>query len=198
MQVNASTSSVKKGETLQDTMRCIECYCDAIVLRHPEKGSVSQMASYLKKPIINAGDGAGEHPTQALLDLYTILREQGGKIDGLTITMLGDLKYGRTTHSLAMLLCLFNVKLNYVTPKGLEMPQEVKDAVSAQGLATQADFNDLSNVISETDILYVTRVQKERFENLDEYNAVQGSFVVDPEAIKDAMCWFLEYSRVYC
>src|SRR5512141_1555318 len=117
-------SSVSKGESLPDTIRTLECYADVIVLRHPETGSAELAARYAKKPIINAGDGIGEHPTQALLDLFTILAELG-RIDGLTVTMLGDLKYGRTVHSLARLLTLYRVRVNYVSPEILRMPQEI-------------------------------------------------------------------------
>ncbi len=112
-------SSVSKGESLPDTIRSLECYADVIVLRHPEVGSAAIAAKYARKPVINAGDGVGEHPTQALLDLFTIYQEMG-KIDGLTITMLGDLKHGRTVHSLARLLTLFDVKINYVAPDVLQ------------------------------------------------------------------------------
>src|ERR1041384_6854336 len=117
-------SSVSKGESLPDTVRTLEAYADVVVLRHYETGAAALAAQYAHKPIINAGDGIGEHPTQALLDLFTILRERG-TIDGLTITMLGDLKYGRTVHSLAKLLSLYNVQLNYVAPDLLQMPREL-------------------------------------------------------------------------
>uniref|UniRef100_A0A7S2RQY9 aspartate carbamoyltransferase n=1 Tax=Mucochytrium quahogii TaxID=96639 RepID=A0A7S2RQY9_9STRA len=185
LQVNESSSSVKKGETLEDTLRCLACYSDLLVLRHPEKGSVARVSAFLRKPLINAGDGDGEHPTQALLDLYTILKEQG-RIEGLTITMLGDLKYGRTTHSLAKLLAMFHVTLNYVTPPGLEMPEYVKDLVKAGGLVEQNEFSSLDDVIQTTDVLYVTRVQKERFASVAEYEKVQGSFVVDAKVLSEA------------
>ena len=121
---NVSYSSVTKGESLPDTVRTLEAYADVVVLRHPEIGSSALAAKYAKKPVINAGDGAGEHPTQALLDLFTI-REELGKVDGLTITMMGDLKYGRTVHSLSRLLTLFDVKLNYVAPDMLRMPEGI-------------------------------------------------------------------------
>ncbi|CAK8987882.1 Protein PYR1-3 [Includes: Glutamine-dependent carbamoyl-phosphate synthase [Durusdinium trenchii] len=183
----SENSSVKKGETLQDTMRCIECYCDLTVLRHPEKGSVSRVSAYLRKPVLNAGDGDGEHPTQALLDLFTIANEQGGKIEGLTITMLGDLKYGRTTHSLAKLLAMYRVKLNFVSPQGLGMPESVKKSVAALGRAEVFECSDLQEVVAKSDVLYVTRVQKERFQDLAEYERVQGSFVVDSKALDNAM-----------
>src|SRR5918911_1712025 len=114
-------SSVSKGESLPDTVRTLEAYADVIVLRHPETGSAATAAKYLRKPIINAGDGIGEHPTQALLDIFTI-REELGQIDGLSVTMLGDLKYGRTVHSLARLLALYDVRLQYVSPQQLRMP----------------------------------------------------------------------------
>jgi aspartate carbamoyltransferase catalytic subunit len=129
---NVTYSSVSKGESLSDTVRTMESYTDAIVLRHPEKGSAAEAAAAASKPIINAGDGPGEHPTQALLDAYTIREEMGG-IDGLTVTMLGDLKYGRTVHSLARLLTLYDVKINYVAPDALAMPEELVSEVDAAG-----------------------------------------------------------------
>ncbi|MCZ2289320.1 MAG: aspartate carbamoyltransferase, partial [Anaerolineales bacterium] len=126
-------SSVTKGETLADTVRTLECYADVIVLRHPETGSAAIASKAAKKPIINAGDGTGEHPTQALLDAFTVKSELG-RFDGLTVTMLGDLKYGRTVHSLARLLSLFDVKLNYVSPDILKMPKEVMDEVGEKNI----------------------------------------------------------------
>ncbi len=175
-------SSVSKGESLADTVRTLECYVDVIVLRHPEVGSAALAAQYAKKPVINAGDGIGEHPTQALLDMFTIFAELGSA-DGLTVTMLGDLKYGRTVHSLARLLSLFNVKLNYVSPAILRMPQEVMDEVSAKNIP-QATFDRLEDALPETDVLYVTRVQKERFEDPAVYEQVRGQFVVTPEIMQ--------------
>ena len=155
-------SSVSKGESLPDTVRTLECYADVIVLRHPETGSAAIAAKAAKKPVINAGDGVGEHPTQALLDTFTI-KEEIGRLDNLTVTMLGDLKYGRTVHSLSRLLSSFNnIKLNYVSPDILKMPKEVMDEV-AQKKVPQTEFGSLEKVLAETDVLYVTRVQKERF-----------------------------------
>jgi len=130
---NVSYSSVTKGESLPDTIRTLEAYADVIVLRHPEVGSSALAAKHARKPVINAGDGVGEHPTQALLDLFTV-KEELGRIDGLTITMMGDLKYGRTVHSLARLLTLYDVKLNYVAPEVLGMPPEICDEVAEKGL----------------------------------------------------------------
>src|SRR5512147_4186 len=145
-------SSVAKGESLPDTIRTLECYSDVIVLRHPETGSAAIAAKAAKKPVINAGDGVGEHPTQALLDLFTI-QEELGRLDNLTVTMLGDLKYGRTVHSLARLLSQFtNIKLNYVSPDILRMPKEVMDEVAEKNVP-QAEFSSLEKVLPQTDVL---------------------------------------------
>ena len=179
-------SSVTKGESLTDTIRTLECYADVIVLRHPETGSAAIAAKAARKPVINAGDGIGEHPTQALLDTFTIFEELGaGQIDGMTVTMLGDLKYGRTVHSLARLLSLFKVKINYVSPEILRMPKEVMDEVAGKGIP-QAEFSSLEKVLPETDVLYVTRVQKERFEDPADYEKVKGAYVIDPAIMKAA------------
>jgi len=179
-------SSVSKGESLPDTIRTLECYADVIVLRHPETGSAAIAARAARKPVINAGDGVGEHPTQALLDTFTIFEELGaGQIDGMTVTMLGDLNYGRTVHSLARLLSLFKVRVNYVSPEILRMPKEVMDEVSAKSIS-QAEFDSLEEALPETDVLYVTRVQKERFEDPADYEKVKGAYVIDPEIMKAA------------
>ncbi len=179
-------SSVSKGESLPDTIRTLECYADVIVLRHPETGSAAIAAKAARKPVINAGDGIGEHPTQALLDTFTIFEELSyGSVDGMTVTMLGDLKYGRTVHSLARLLSLFNVRINYVSPEILRMPREVMDEVGSKGIQ-QAEFSSLTDVLPETDVLYVTRVQKERFEDPADYEKVKGVYVIDPEIMKAA------------
>lgn len=177
-------SSVSKGESLPDTVRTLEAYVDVIVLRHPEVGSAALAAKYASKPVINAGDGVGEHPTQALLDLFTVTEEMG-RVDGLTITMVGDLKYGRTVHSLARLLTLFNVRLNYVSPDILPMPEDVIAEVQASG-TPQASFTTLEEVLPESDVVYVTRVQKERFADEAEYEKVRGSYVISPETLKIA------------
>lgn len=177
-------SSVSKGESLPDTVRTLECYVDVIVLRHPEAGASAMAARYARKPIINAGDGVGEHPTQALLDLFTILAELR-QVDGLTVTMLGDLKYGRTVHSLARLLSLYQVRLNYVSPDLLRMPREIIDELDQKSVA-QAEFTSLDEPLPESDVLYVTRVQKERFEDEALYESVKGAFVITPETLKNA------------
>jgi aspartate carbamoyltransferase len=178
-------SSVAKGESLPDTVRTLGCYADVIVLRHPEVGSAALAAKHAGKPVINAGDGVGEHPTQALLDTFTV-REELGRLDGLTVTMLGDLKYGRTVHSLARLLTQFSgIRLNYVSPEALRMPREVMDEVAAKGLP-QSEHATLENVLPETDVLYVTRVQKERFEDPEVYEKLKNAFVIDPQVMKIA------------
>src|SRR5512146_2847460 len=177
-------SSVSKGESLPDTIRTLECYADVIVLRHPETGAAALAARYAHKPVINAGDGTGEHPTQALLDLYTI-RAELGRLDGLTVTMLGDLRYGRTVHSLARLLTLYGARLNYVSPEALTLPREILAEIAATGTA-QAEYRDLDPVLAHTDVLYVTRVQKERFTDPAQYEAVKDSYVVDPQVMRAA------------
>jgi len=177
-------SSVAKGESLPDTVRTLECYADVIVIRHPEVGSAATAAQYAHKPVINAGDGIGEHPTQALLDLFTVKQELG-RIDGLTVTMLGDLKFGRTVHSLARLLSLFKVRINYVAPEALCMPSALISELSAQGL-DQSESTRLEDVLPQTDVLYVTRVQKERLESEAAYEAVRGSYVITPDLLKKA------------
>lgn len=177
-------SSVAKGESLPDTVRTLECYADVIVLRHPEMGASTLAAQYARKPIINAGDGVGEHPTQALLDLFTILSELR-QVDGLTVTMLGDLKYGRTVHSLARLLSLYNVRLNYVSPDILQMPAEIIAELDDKGIP-QVEVTILETVLSESDVLYVTRVQKERFDDQAEYESARGAYVITPETLKSA------------
>jgi aspartate carbamoyltransferase catalytic subunit len=177
-------SSVQKGESLPDTVRTLECYADVIVLRHPELGASAVAAKYARKPIINAGDGAGEHPTQALLDLFTIIEELGDA-EGLTVTMLGDLKYGRTVHSLSRLLSLYGVTLNYVSPDILKMPGEIVSEIKEKKIK-QNEHTDLDAVLAGTDVLYVTRVQKERFENLDEYEQVKSLYVINAETMKKA------------
>ena len=177
-------SSVAKGESLPDTVRTLESYADVLVLRHPEVGAAAQAAHYCKKPVINAGDGVGEHPSQALIDLFTI-REELERIDGLTVTLLGDLKYGRTVHSLARLLCSYKVTLRLVSPTSLPMPAEICEELNAAGLAF-TQHSELDEVLAETDVLYVTRVQKERFDDPAAYEAVRGAYVITPETLRAA------------
>ncbi len=177
-------SSVTKGESLPDTIRTLECYADVMVIRHPEVGSAALAAAYASKPVINAGDGIGEHPTQALLDLFTIVEELGD-VDGLTVTMVGDLKFGRTVHSLSRLLSLYNVKLNYVAPDILRMPPEVLAELHEKGI-TQSEFDTLEPIFAESDVVYVTRVQKERFAEPEAYEKVKGSYVINADTMTRA------------
>lgn len=175
-------SSVSKGESLPDTVRTLEAYADVIVLRHPEVGSAELAAKYARKPIINAGDGVGEHPTQALLDLFTIVQELG-HVDGLTVTMVGDLKYGRTVHSLARLLTLFNVRLNYVSPEILRMPEYIIEEIKPSNVP-QAEYDSLEPILAQSDVLYVTRVQKERFSDPEQYESVKNAFVINTDTMQ--------------
>ncbi len=177
-------SSVAKGESLPDTIRTLECYADVIVIRHPELGSAAIAAQAARKPVINAGDGVGEHPTQALLDAFTI-REELGRMDDLTVTMLGDLKYGRTVHSLSRLLSLYNARLHYVSPEILPMPPEIVSELEAKGMR-QAAHRTLDAALPGTDVLYVTRVQRERFESEEVYNSVKDAYVLNKSVMAGA------------
>ena len=177
-------SSVSKGESLIDSMLTLEQYCDVIVLRHPEIGSSATAAKYVKVPIINAGDGAGEHPTQALLDLFTIQHELG-TLDGLRVSMVGDLRYGRTVHSLTRLLSQYDVSLRFVSPDMLRLPLELMNSLIDKGIDVR-ESNKVSDVIGQTDVLYVTRIQKERFSDMAQYEEVKNYFVITPELMKEA------------
>jgi len=181
--ISSTTSSFQKGETLQDTVRVLQSYGDVIVLRHPENGAAKFAADYTRLPVINAGDGSGEHPTQGLLDLLC-MAEEHGKIDGLQVAMVGDLKYGRTVHSLSQMLSHFNVKMHFISPDSLRMPDYVVEKLAKRG-ANFEQHTNFSKVLKDLDVLYITRVQKERFANLDDYNAVKGSYVIDSKFLKD-------------
>ncbi len=181
---NVQYSSVTKGESLPDTVRTLESYSDVIVIRHPEVGSAATAAHYASKPVINAGDGVGEHPTQALLDLYTIV-EGLGEVGGLKVAMVGDLKFGRTVHSLTKLLVNYPVEFAFVSPDILRMPKDVLDVVDASGHVYE-EREDVHDIIGDVDVLYVTRVQKERFTDLAEYDLVKDRYVVDPELMARA------------
>jgi aspartate carbamoyltransferase catalytic subunit len=177
-------SSVSKGETLADTIRTLEQYADVIVLRHPEIGSAQAAADYARVPVINAGDGAGEHPTQALLDLFTI-QEELGAINGLRIAMVGDLRYGRTVHSLTRLLTQYDVSLRFVSPEILRLPLTIMNHVIDAGLDVR-ETHDVADVIEDADVLYVTRVQKERFSDLAQYEEVKNHYEITPELMQRA------------
>ncbi|KAL2316251.1 Protein ura1 [Schizosaccharomyces pombe] len=183
--VTASASSVNKGESLADTIRTLGCYGDAIVLRHPSIESARIAANFSPVPIINGGNGSKEHPTQAFLDLYTI-REELGSVNGLTITFIGDLKYGRTVHSLARLLAFWHVELHLVSPEQLALPDDVKDDIRANGLNFIEHRELTKEVVAQSDVLYCTRVQKERFASVDEYEKLKDSFIVDNSVLASA------------
>jgi aspartate carbamoyltransferase len=173
-------SSAVKGESISDTIKTLVSYADVIVQRHPAIGS-AQTAAYAAAnssvPVINAGDGAGEHPTQALLDLYTIQRERG-RLNGLNVTLVGDLKHGRTVHSLLKALCLWDIRVTLVAPDGLEMPAALVAELTAQG-AQIDQTNDLQASTRPADVVYMTRIQKERFVCPADYEALKGSFIID-------------------
>jgi len=174
-------TSVVKGETLADTIRMVSGYADAVVLRHPREGAAKLATEFSGVPIINAGDGAGQHPTQTMLDLFTIRTEQG-RLEGLNISLVGDLRYGRTVHSLAIALAKFGSTINLVSPEGLEMPDEVTSYLRSMGMLGKACHSP-EEVVSSTDILYATRIQKERFPDPVEYERVAGMYRVDPELL---------------
>lgn len=174
-------SSVRKGETLADTVRMLSGYGDAIVLRHPNEGAARLAARFSDKPVINGGDGAGQHPTQTLLDLAT-LQERFGRIDGLKVLLLGDLRYGRTVHSLAHALALFGAELSVSSPAGLQLPEEVRRRLDQEG-ASVSEAADLTKAIAQADVLYVTRIQRERFGDEAEFAKVAGSYRIDRAAL---------------
>lgn len=171
---SAATTSVQKGETLKDTILTVSNYSDLIVMRHPVDGSARYASEVAPVPIINAGDGANQHPTQCLLDLYSIRKTQG-TLDNLDITFVGDLKYGRTVHSLTMALCHFNTRFHLVSPVELKLPSAVKRHIKDAQLHYE-QYTDMSEVIPKSDILYMTRIQRERFPDPLEYERVKNSY----------------------
>ncbi|MGN6032684.1 MAG: aspartate carbamoyltransferase [Thermomicrobiales bacterium] len=176
-------SSAIKGETVEDTVRIVAGYADAIVIRHHEQGAARRAAAVSPVPIINGGDGPGEHPTQALLDLYTIRRELG-RLDGLKVALVGDLRFGRAARSLAMLFReTTDTELLFVAPDAVRMNSDVRDALTAAGVPFR-DEPDLAKAMAEADVVYQTRIQKERFATPDEYEAVRGIYVIGPESME--------------
>jgi aspartate carbamoyltransferase catalytic subunit len=179
----AEIASVRKGENLADTIRTVENYADIIALRHPLEGAAKLAAEFSNVPVLNAGSGAEEHPTQAFMDLYTVQKEKS-KIDGLKIALVGDLRYGRTVHSLAYALSLYNIKLYLISPESLRMRHEVIRAIKNK-ISIVEDTN-LENIIPQIDVLYVTRIQKERFPDAAEYAKVKGAYRIDLKTLKNA------------
>ncbi len=176
-------SSVAKGETLADTIRMVDSYSDVIVLRHPQEGAARLAAHFANKPVINAGDGAGQHPTQTMLDLFTIRKEKKD-LEGINVIILGDLKYGRTAHSLAEALAMFGAQLTFVAPPSLQIPKEHLKQIETMGHKPKIS-SSLEDSIKQADVLYVTRIQKERFPDPAEYQKVAGTFRIDLNALKD-------------
>jgi aspartate carbamoyltransferase len=195
--VSESTSSAKKGESIEDTVRCLQCYCDVLVMRHPVVGTAAKAAAAASKPVINAGDGIGEHPTQALLDLFTVVNahpnaalphgSESVDLSGITLALLGDLKHGRTVHSLAKLASQLErpPKLTLVSPPSLGMPEYVTEALTARSLDVTVGTT-LQDALPTADVLYVTRIQKERFNTPEEYAAVSGSYILDAKGMTTA------------
>ncbi|MBI2651086.1 aspartate carbamoyltransferase [Candidatus Woesearchaeota archaeon] len=170
-------SSVKKGETLWDTMKMVDCYADVTAIRHPLEGSARLAAEASSKPVINAGDGANQHPTQTMLDLFTIQKVKG-KLENLHIGLLGDLKYGRTVHSLTVALSHFNPTFYFIAPEALQMPKNYLDELREEGIPFSTE-QDLLKVSKKLDVLYVTRIQKERFPDPVEYEKYKGVYKLD-------------------
>jgi len=177
------TSSVAKGETLADTIKTVESYCDIIAMRHPSEDAAIIAADAAKIPVINGGSGPWEHPTQACLDLHTMLTAKG-KIDGLNIALVGDLLYGRTVHSLAVALRNYDVKVHFVSPDQLKMREDVIRDV--KGKLDYEETDDLKSILPELDVLYATRVQKERFSDPTDYEKVKNAFLIDRAFLKSA------------
>ncbi|WP_311172742.1 aspartate carbamoyltransferase [Halobellus ordinarius] len=180
---SVESTSVKKGETLADTMRVVEGYADALVLRHPSEGSAKMASEFVDVPLVNAGDGAGQHPTQTLLDLYT-MRENAG-LDDITVGIMGDLKYGRTVHSLASALTNFDVRQHFISPESLRLPRNVRYDLHDSG-AQVREHTELEAVLAELDVLYVTRIQRERFPDENEYRKVAGEYQIDTDDLDAA------------
>ncbi|HIG38563.1 MAG TPA: aspartate carbamoyltransferase [Candidatus Poseidoniales archaeon] len=181
---SSAGSSVAKGETLYDTMQMIDGYADVVAIRHPQQGAAQYSADAIEIPVLNAGDGAGNHPTQTLLDLFTI-REAHGTLEGLNVILVGDLRYGRTVHSLSHALVRFGATLTLVSPKSLQMPSEIVSDLNAGG-AEVTETADLAGTIAEADVIYMTRIQKERFPDEDEYTKVAGIYMLTASDLSGA------------
>jgi len=181
---NPASSSVSKGESLPDTIRTVDGYADVIVMRHPMTGSAQIAADNAQHPFINAGDGSGQHPTQALLDIYTI-RQEIGSLGGHTVTFLGDLRYGRTVHSLGYFMTLYGNKMVFVSPKSLRMPEELTEDFRNRGAVIE-ETEDVKGALAKSDIVYVTRIQRERFEDPKEFEKLKGMYVIDRNTINQA------------
>jgi len=181
---DVSASSVSKGETLKDTIKIVSNYCELIVMRHPLEGAARYASEISRVPVINAGDGANQHPTQTLLDLYSIRKTQG-RLENLKIALIGDLKYGRTVHSLLMAMSHFSPEFFFISPVELKMPEEYKIHLNHLRVKYTED-TELFPYLNEADIVYMTRVQKERFSDPFEYEKTKNAYVLQKHMIKDA------------
>ena len=177
-------TSVKKGESFTDTLKTIERYSDIIVIRHAIEGAARLASEVLQLPVVNAGDGANQHPTQALLDLYSI-KKTHGTLDNLKIGLVGDLRFGRTVHSLAQALASYNPEFYFVSPGFLEMPAHIKADLTARGIK-YTEVSEVEPVVPELDIMYVTRIQRERFADPEDYERLKGSYIIDLKTIEGA------------
>jgi aspartate carbamoyltransferase catalytic subunit len=185
---DSNSSSVTKGETLYDTIKIVSNYCDLIVMRHPLEGAARFASEVTSVPVVNAGDGANQHPTQTLLDLYSILKTQN-RLDNLTVMMVGDLKYGRTVHSLLMAMSQFQTTFHFISPDELKMPEEYKYYLDRLGLKYY-EQKDFGTNVNSADIIYMTRVQKERFSDPIEYERTKNAYILKNrmlEGTKDTM-----------
>lgn len=178
------STSVAKGESFADTLRTIERYSDIIVIRHAVEGTARLASEVVKIPVVNAGDGANQHPTQALLDLYSI-KKTHGTLDNLKIGLVGDLRFGRTVHSLAQALASYNPEFYFISPGFLEMPEHIKANLTARGIK-YTELHEIEPVVPELDIMYVTRIQKERFADPEDYEKLKGSYIIDLKTIENA------------
>jgi len=180
---DTATSSVSKGETLKDTILTVSNYSDLIVMRHPKEGSARYASEVSPVPIINAGDGANQHPTQCLLDLYSIRKTQG-KLTNIEIAFVGDLKYGRTVHSLVIALCNFNASFHFVSPPSLKLPESVKHFIKENKLKFK-EYTDINEILPKADVVYMTRIQQERFSDPIEYEKVKNAYILTKDMLDD-------------
>ncbi len=178
------TTSVKKGESFADTLRTIERYSDIIVIRHAVEGAARYASEVVKLPVVNAGDGANQHPTQALLDLYSI-KKTHGTLENLKIGLVGDLRFGRTVHSLAQALAYYNPEFYFISPGFLEMPEHIKEELASRGIK-YTELSEVEPIVPELDIMYVTRIQRERFADPEDYERLKGSYIISLNTIKNA------------
>ena len=181
---SGASSSASKGESIGDTALTVSQYAHVIVMRHPQIGSAAEAAAVATVPVINAGDGAGQHPTQALLDAYTIKKEIG-TLDGIKISLAGDLKYGRTVHALVELLSLYDIGLRFVSPASLKMPADIVERLKQKGIEI-VETENLGEAAAESDLMYVTRIQKERFSDIKDYEKIKGVYVIDEALLEKA------------